>query len=68
MEAQAGSSRKDFVNYIYYALKSANETVFWLELIKDTENINISEIESLHRECVELTKILGSSLVTLKKN
>ena len=67
MEAQAGSSKKDFINFLYYALKSANETVFWLEIIKETENVDIKEVERIHGECVEISKILGSSLVTLKK-
>lgn len=35
IEAQAGSSRKDFSNYYQIALKSANETKYWLELLID---------------------------------
>ncbi|PIP48383.1 MAG: hypothetical protein COX14_03825 [Chloroflexi bacterium CG23_combo_of_CG06-09_8_20_14_all_45_10] len=32
IEAQAGSSRKDYTNFFTYALKSANECKFWLGL------------------------------------
>jgi len=67
VEAQVGGSKKDFINFIYYALKPANKPVFWIEIIKETENIDVKEVEILHKECVEISKILGSSLVTLKK-
>ena len=34
IEAQAGSSRKDFTNFLSHSLKSANESKFWLLLLK----------------------------------
>lgn len=36
VEAQSGSSRKDFVNFLIHALKSSNESLAWLSLLKDT--------------------------------
>ena len=67
VEAQAGSSKKDFINFIHHSLKSANETKFWLEIIKDTERTDPNEMNFLIKECYELANILGASLVTLKK-
>jgi four helix bundle protein len=39
VEGQAGSSRKDFTNFYLYALKSANETKYWLALLRDTHKL-----------------------------
>lgn len=67
IEAQAGSSRKDFVNFLNHALKSANETKFWLALSKDVAPGKNAEIEVLLTEIDELAKILGSSIYRLKE-
>jgi len=66
IEAQAATSRKDFANFYNHALKSANETKYWLCLLRDAGNINLPELETLLREAVELSKILGASILTLK--
>ena len=67
MEAQAASSRKDFINFLNHALKSANETKFWLALAKDIATRKVVEINGLLKEVDELAKILGSSVKSLKK-
>ncbi len=66
IEAQAASSRRDFINFLNYALKSGNETRFWLALAKEVAPQEIVEIEALLNEVQELTRILGSSISTLK--
>lgn len=66
IEAQAASSKKDFTNFYNHALKSANETKYWLCLLRDTGNIASSEVELLLNEVIELSKILGASILTLK--
>lgn len=66
IEAQAASSKRDFVNFLNHALKSGNETKFWLALAKDIMPNNLQEIDALHQEVDELTKILGSSISTLR--
>lgn len=66
IEAQAASSKKDFINFLNHALKSGNETKFWLALSKDLDQKLIPEIEEILKETDELAKILGSSIVTLK--
>ena len=65
-EAQASSSKKDFTKYFNYSLKSANESVYWLSLLKDAKKISNNQIEYLLNETKELAKILGSSILTLK--
>lgn len=66
IEAQAASSRKDFVNFLNYSLKSGNETKFWLALSKDLDGKLIPEINEIINNTDELVKILGSSITTLK--
>jgi four helix bundle protein len=66
IEAQAASSKKDFINFLNHALKSGNEAKFWLALSRELDEKIIPEIEKLLKETDELTKILGSSIATLK--
>jgi len=67
IEAQAGSTKKDFTNFFNYALKSANESKFWLGLLRDSKKGNQDEINKLLQETVELSNILGSTLKGKKK-
>jgi len=66
IEAQASSSRKDFTNFFHIALKSANETKYWLALLRDSKKAKIEETNKLLNEVTELSNILASSLLTLK--
>jgi four helix bundle protein len=66
IEAQAASSKRDFINFLNHALKSGNETKFWLALSKDISPKDKEEINFLLKEVDELVKILGSSIATLK--
>jgi len=66
IEAQAGSTKKDFTNFFSYALKSANESKFWLGLLRDSGKANKERANSLLSETNEIANILGSSIITLK--
>jgi len=68
IEAQAGSSKKDFTNFFNHALKSANESIFWLNLLIDSKKSDTLYAEKLLKETTEIANILGSSVLTLKKN
>ena len=59
-EAQYGSSRKDFLNKLYIALKECVETLYWLELLYSCDYISRTEYDSLHSDCEELRKLLSS--------
>ena len=68
-EAYAASSKKDYQNFFYYALKSANESKFWLAILRDAELIPgdvKDELEELLQETKELANILAKSLITMK--
>lgn len=66
IEAKASSSRKDFIRFYEIALKSANETKYWLCLVKDGLGLKEKEIDNLLNEVKEISKMLGSSILTLK--
>jgi len=68
IEAQAASSRKDFTNFLNHALKSANETKFWLGLLCDSRKGDKEEISSLLEDTKQLANILGTSILTLKRS
>ena len=66
IEAQAASSKKDFINFLNYSLKSANETKFWLGLLRDSGKVKKAEVNKLLQEVGEFSKILGASILTVK--
>ena len=66
IEAQASSSKRDFTNFFSHSLKSANESLYWLELLRDAKKMNNTQLEYLLGETKELANILGSSILTLK--
>ena len=66
VEAQASSSKKDFANFYSHSLKSANESKFWLCLLKDSGKAVINKVDILLKETNELSNILASSILTMK--
>jgi len=65
-EAKGSSTRKDFTNFFSYALKSAHETVYWLDLLDESGTAKQINLGSLRAEAKEILNMLGSSLITLK--
>ena len=59
-EAQYGSSRKDFLNKLYIALKECAETLYWLELLSSCGYLSSTEYQSLYHDCDELCKLLSA--------
>ncbi len=66
IEAQASSSKRDFTNFFTHSLKSANESMYWLGLLKDAKRIDSPQLRNLIKETREIANILGSSVLTLK--
>jgi four helix bundle protein len=64
-EAKSPESRKDFIHKMKIAQKEAHETTYWLRLIKDTENIDTSELIS---KLWIIMKIISKSIHTAKQN
>ena len=64
-ESECAISKNDFLSKLYIAFKETNETLYWLELLYDTNYINEKEYHSLRRDCEEIKNMLSSSTKTL---
>jgi four helix bundle protein len=68
VEGTAGASKNDFIHYYVIVLKSANETKYWLSLIKESLDVNKIHVSELINEANEIANIIGSIVVNSKKN
>ncbi len=67
-ESEFAQSSSDFISKLHIALKEANETMNWLNLLHDTEYLTDKEFDSMSSDCGELLALLVSSIKTVKKN
>ena len=67
-ESEFAQSPSDFASKLHIALKEANETMNWLNLLHDTEYLSGKEFESMSNDCNEVIALLVSSIKTTKKN
>ncbi|MBI2637840.1 MAG: four helix bundle protein [Candidatus Sungbacteria bacterium] len=65
-EGSAGVSRKDFVQFLSYAKKSAVETSFWLMFSKDLGILEEKEYRAFSDECDQLTRIVSRIILNSK--
>ena len=65
-EAQYAQGTKDFISKFEIALKECNESEYWLELLYDTHSLAETEFKDFQGKCVELRRMLVSSVATLK--
>jgi len=68
VEGTAGVSKKDFINYDAIALKSANETRYWLCLIKEANLVDKNRLGNLIEETDQISRIIGKIIVNTKRN
>lgn len=66
IEGSASSSRREFKKFFEIALKSANETGYWLELLQQSELINPEEIEPLIIEGAQIASMIAAGVIKLK--
>jgi len=67
-EAEYSESSPDFIHKLKISLKEANETQYWLELLKDSQFIDNDAFNSINYECIELIKLLTSIINKCRKN
>ena len=67
-EALCASSKKDFINKMYIAFKECAETLYWLDLLFETDYLTNNEYKSISDDCSELKKLLSSITKTSKNN
>ncbi len=65
-EVEYASSKQDFIYKLTLSLKEANETIFWLDLLFDTDYITKTEFEKLKPACEVLISMLLASIKTSK--
>ena len=66
IEAKAASSKRDFIKFYEISLKSANETKYWLGLLRDATEIDKEPINKLLSEITEIARMLSASIITMK--
>ncbi len=67
-EAEHAQSKKDFLNKMNIALKEANETEYWIDLLKDSAYISMETYVNISQKIKELLKLLISVVKTTKQN
>jgi four helix bundle protein len=67
-EAEFAQSTADYTGIFNISLKEANETIYWLSLLKDTDYLEIKLFDSLFGDCNELISMLVSTIKTITKS
>lgn len=67
-EAEHAQSKADFLNKMNIALKEANETKFWLFLLKDSDYLTHQEFLAIIPDCNEIIRLLVSTVKTTKSS
>jgi len=67
-EAEHSESKADFIHKMAIGQKEINESIYWLELLNETNYINSKQFESINTDAVELIKLITSILKTAKQN
>ncbi|MBM2817056.1 MAG: hypothetical protein HW421_3818 [Ignavibacteria bacterium] len=67
-EAINGESKVDFIHKLGIAQKECDETLYWLELLKESEIMSQKEFDSIYPEALELLKMTRSIIIKSKSN
>lgn len=64
-ESECAISKKDSLAKIYIALKECTETIYWLDLLHETDYLSETEYTSMYNDCSEIRKMLSSTTKTI---
>jgi len=67
-EAEHAESKTDFKHKMSIAQKEINETIYWLELLKETGYLTDEQFQSINNDAVEIIKLLTSIIKSTKAN
>lgn len=67
-EAEHAETKKDFIHKMAIAQKEINESIYWLELMKETDYLSVKEFESLNVDAIEIIKLITSIIKSTKSN
>jgi len=66
IEGGASSSRLEFKKFQEIALKSGNETVYWLNLLIDSLLVSEDKVTALLDEAEQICRMIASGVIKLK--
>ena len=64
-ESECAMSIKDFLSKIYISLKETSETLYWLDLLYETDYICIEDYSKLKKDCEGIKRMLSSTTKTI---
>lgn len=67
-EAEQAESKADFIHKLAIAQKESNETLYWIELLKESEFLNQEQFNSIYNPATEIMKLLTSIIKSTKQN
>jgi four helix bundle protein len=67
-EAEHAESKSDFIHKLGIAQKETNETLYWLELLKETDYLDQNQFQSLQHDTTEIIKLITSIIKSSKQN
>jgi len=67
-EAQNAESKMDFIHNLGIAQKECDETLYWLELLKESDFLSVKEFNSISNDAIELLKLIRSIIIKSKSN
>jgi len=63
-EAFNAESGKDFIHKLKIGQKEIGETLYWLELLHETQYITQNQFNSINEDAIEVMKLIQSSILT----
>ena len=67
-EARGAESTRDFIHKLGICLKELNESAVWLKIAQRSKMTPEARVKPVLTECVELSKIINSSIQTARRN
>ncbi|MFN3487542.1 MAG: four helix bundle protein [Emticicia sp.] len=67
-EAEHAETKNDFKHKMGIAQKEINETIYWLELLKETQYLTTEQFEGINADAVEIIKLITTILKSVKSN
>ena len=67
-EAEHAETKNDFKHKMGIAQKEINETIYWLELLKETDYLSQEQFDSINADAIEIIKLITSIIKSVKAN
>lgn len=67
-EVEHAETKADFKHKMVIAQKEINETIYWLELLKETDFLDNEQFDSINTDAIEIIKLITSIIQTAKNN